>query len=55
MNDLDEQNSDVENDTITDDCDDEPWSTYIKEFLKSQAYNLSGIERFKPPEKKPRF
>ena len=35
-----------------DDEDDDSWFTYIKNGVRSQAYNLVGLERFKLPPKK---
>ncbi len=54
-NDFDGQ-SEPENDTtaMDNDCDDETWYSYLKTSVQAKAYNLSGIERFKLPEKKPR-
>ena len=42
---------DEQNESIDDD-DDEKWVPYLKLMAQSQLYNLSGIERLKPPEKK---
>lgn len=42
-----------ENETYEDDNEDEDsWLNYAKQLVKSQAYNWSGLERFKLPPKK---
>jgi hypothetical protein len=49
----DETNTSVTYENDDDDEDDEDsWVTYIKNGIRSQAYNLSGFERFKLPTKK---
>ena len=37
------------------DEEDETWYAYIKQTVKSQAYNMSGLERFKTQPKKPKY
>lgn len=51
----DEQSLDSENETLNDDYDDEKWYEPITRMTKSKLYNLSGIERLKPIEKKPKY
>jgi len=37
------------------DEDEDSWYFYFKEAIRSQAYNLSGIERFKALKKRPKY
>ena len=37
------------------DEDDDSWYSYIKEVVRTQAFNLSGIERFKALPKRPKY
>lgn len=59
-NEYDEQNPEQDNETTLneagdDDYDEDNWYNYLMKFTKQQLYNLSGIEKLKPPEKKPKL
>ncbi len=47
--------NDTNNGQDNEDEEDESWMAYFKQTLKSQAYNLSGLERFKIQPKKPKY
>ena len=46
--------SDIHSGQDNDEEEDETWYYYFKQVLKSQAYNLIGLERFKIQPKKPK-
>jgi hypothetical protein len=48
----DDTNGSVFYEEDDDDEDDDSWLAYIKHTMRSQAYNLIGLERFKLPPKK---
>jgi hypothetical protein len=48
----DDANASVFYEEDEDDEDDDSWYAYIKHTMRSQAYNLIGLERFKLPPKK---
>ena len=51
----DEQSLDSESETLNDDFDEDKWYEPITRITKSKLYSLSGIERLKPIEKKPKY
>ena len=49
----DDLKSDVDDEDANE--DEDSWYSYVKQSLKSQAYNLSGLEFLKNPPKKPKY
>lgn len=49
------EHSEQADDADDDDEDEDSWYYYIKQTLRTQAYNLSGIERLKIQPKKPKY
>jgi hypothetical protein len=51
----DDTNGSVFYEEDEDEEDDDSWYTYAKNTMRSQAYNLIGLERFKLPPKKIKY
>ena len=47
--------SDEEEEEEEEDEDEDSWSFFLKQALRTQLYNLSGIERFKIKPRQPKF
>jgi hypothetical protein len=54
LNDSSNTNENTNADEEDYDEDDDSWYYYIKQSIKKQIYNLSGIERLKIQPKKPK-